>query len=210
MQQTRITRLLWHLFGLWVLANTVGWFLIFAPFGMVPFRTGVEIRAEGWLLLVIGAVLGLFQWLVLRIYIPLPGWWIPINIVAWTMSWLVAALTLALVGEALLWPVQVVSVPLARFVGGILFEALRGLIIGSLQWLAFHDWLQRSHWWIPASAAGLGMASFTRQTTAAALSYGLDMSWFVYSVVTGIALMWIMQDPNVFDMSYITGEDDHV
>ncbi|NJK80920.1 MAG: hypothetical protein HC876_06665 [Chloroflexaceae bacterium] len=188
-----------NLFVLWVIANTLGWFLVFWPFGMVPFSIGVRVEAEGWLLLVIGAVLGFFQWLVLRIYIPMRPWWFPANVVAWGVSWLTAFLLVGLLGQLILVPLAFISPALARIAGSLLFGAVSGTIIGAIQWFAFYDRVDRANWWIAASALGMTAAAAVRLATPEAISYGIDLSWFAYSIITGILLLWILDDERVYE-----------
>jgi hypothetical protein len=75
---------------LWILATTVGWGI---P-GIILFflnPSGLEFFNG----LLIGITLGFAQWLILRTIVALSGWWIIMNVVAWTtgMAFLPGILT---------------------------------------------------------------------------------------------------------------------
>ncbi len=63
----------------WILATTAGWTLgSTITFALIP--VGMEFLAG----LVIGSVIGIAQWLILRREVHWAGWWVIINIIAWT------------------------------------------------------------------------------------------------------------------------------
>jgi hypothetical protein len=73
--------------SLWILANILGWPIGFflgaqlaSIWGFTEFAFGAVIGA------MIGLVLGLAQWLVLRTKLAGSSWWIPVSIIAWTLS----------------------------------------------------------------------------------------------------------------------------
>ena len=80
----------WKLYGWWVLFSTIGWaagpILLLLSMGRELDLPGMAIG-----LLVLGAIVGLAQWLVLRLEIPAAGWWV-----------LASTLGVAL-GVALIW-----------------------------------------------------------------------------------------------------------
>ena len=63
----------------WIIATTLGW-LLGSTISLVAIPDGMEFLAG----VVIGISTGTAQWLVLRREVYLAGWWIVINIVAWT------------------------------------------------------------------------------------------------------------------------------
>lgn len=73
--------------GWWIWASTVGWVA-----GWAIIVSGVIIPPETSLVAsliagaVIGASLGLAQWLVLRRFVAEAGWWIPVNVAGWSVA----------------------------------------------------------------------------------------------------------------------------
>ena len=73
--------------SLWILANLFGWptglFLgaqLASIWGFTDFAFGAVIGA------IVGLVLGLAQWLVLRAKLARTAWWMPVSVIAWTLS----------------------------------------------------------------------------------------------------------------------------
>jgi hypothetical protein len=73
--------------SLWILANLFGWptgFFLGAQlasiWGFTDFAFGAVIGAN------VGLVLGLAQWLVLRAKLARTAWWMPVSVIAWTLS----------------------------------------------------------------------------------------------------------------------------
>lgn len=186
----------WQLYLAWVLANTSAWFLVFLPLGRIPLRPSPTIALEGWQLLLIGAAVGLAQWLVLRQHLPLGVWWVFLNIVAWGLSSLVALLGTALLGVVLFPLTDLLTPTLTRPLANLLYAALGGAVLGGVQWLTFAMHTERAHWWVPASIAGVTLAGLLRLYGSSALQLGVDVSWLAYSLVTGAVLVWIL-DPAV-------------
>lgn len=63
----------------WLILSTLGWIVGYILF-VAYFSTDLGYMAGA----IVGGVLGVFQWLVLRKELNLAGWWIPISILAWT------------------------------------------------------------------------------------------------------------------------------
>jgi hypothetical protein len=65
----------------WIIATTLGW-LLGSTVSLLAIPTGMDFLAG----LVVGITTGTAQWLILRREVYLAGWWIVINIVAWTTA----------------------------------------------------------------------------------------------------------------------------
>ena len=63
----------------WIIATTLGW-----TFGSVLVLVALPAASDFTAGVVIGAATGFAQWLILREEVHWAGWWIVINIVAWT------------------------------------------------------------------------------------------------------------------------------
>ena len=83
-------------------------------------------------------------------------------------------------------------------VGGITF----GLVIGATQWLIVRSWIHHSKWWAVVSAIGMGIGwmagDLTSRVNIGTASTGLveiSIMGFVYGILTGIALIWLLHGP---------------
>lgn len=150
---------LWKLYGWWVLFSTIGWvagpILFFLTAGQGANWVGTVLGFVGC-----GAVVGLAQWLVLRLEIPRAGWWI-----------LATAASIAL-GLALIWGllglidfllgadgmpavdlstrITTVTIVVAGLVLGILLGAILGM--GQSKSLPWH--ITDVGWWVLACTVG--------------------------------------------------------
>ncbi len=91
-------------------------------------------RAETWGGLLIGAVLGVSQWLALRKHLGAKAsksawWWVPMTALGFAGAWWVAAVTSA--------PMEAVLGPMTHFWGGAVFGVVFGAITGiGLAWFS--------------------------------------------------------------------------
>lgn len=153
---------LWKLYGWWVLFSTIGWaagpILFFLTAGRGSNWLGTALGMVGC-----GAVVGLAQWLVLRLEMPRAGWWI-----------LTTAMSIAL-GLALCWGlfglaalllnpgdlpagdlsprIAQVTVTAAGLVLGLLFGAAAGM--GQSKSLPWH--INDVGWWVLATTVGAAL-----------------------------------------------------
>jgi hypothetical protein len=150
---------LWKLYGWWVLFSTIGW----AAGPILFFLTAG--RGADWIstalgLVGCGMVVGLAQWLVLRLEIPRAGWWILATVASIALG---LAVVWGLFGLAafLLDPgelptgdlsarIATVTIAVAGLVMGLLLGAAAGL--GQSKVLPWH--ISDVGWWVLASTVG--------------------------------------------------------
>jgi hypothetical protein len=147
----------WTLWLQWLMANTLGWVL------------GGILLAE-FALSVVGVVIGILQWVVLRQHIRRAGWWILATAGGWAAGW---AIVIAVV------PPEV----------GIPIGTVLGAAIGTTQWLILQRQLYRAGWWVVVSTLAWTMAL-----------EGLTGELLVGAVVgaaTGIALELLLRYPGL-------------
>ena len=76
--------------GWWVLASTVGWVMGTAAAGLGILLVGLQefspVSASLVFSVMVGAVVGVLQWLILRRQLRRAGWWVPASIVGWAMG----------------------------------------------------------------------------------------------------------------------------
>lgn len=147
----------WTLWLKWILVSALGW-----GFGLA---LGMD--------LLIGAVVGLLQWLVLRSLIQGDGWWIPAS----ALGWAGAAGLIA----ALFQPGQAVE----SVIG--LAALLIGIGIGVGQWLVLRRQVYRAWWWIVLSALGWAVGLMG--------VLGASLTGAVAGGVTGFALELLLRHP---------------
>ncbi|MFO7742188.1 MAG: hypothetical protein R6X31_07735 [Anaerolineae bacterium] len=142
----------WTLWLKWILASTLGWL-------------------TGWALtnqFVIGVVVGVMQWLVLRPLVREDGWWIPASAAGWAGS--VALVILIL-----------------RPQNSLVAPVLLGAGIGLTQWLVLRWQLEQAWWWIVLSTLGwaIGMMGIL----------GASLAGAAAGAVTGVALEHLLRHP---------------
>jgi hypothetical protein len=166
----------WDFWLLWVIASAVGWALSIGIADALADFGGVE-------LVVIGAIVGTAQWLVLRRQLHSAGWWILASAMGLILSYIII-------------PARPVSEYRSY---ELLFEdAFRGVVIGTAQWLVLRRQIHRAIWHILASAVGnvvVGSALYVLYV------YGV-MRAIVLTVgeaITGAVLVWLLRQPRPED-----------
>jgi hypothetical protein len=151
-----------------------------------------EIFAYFMLGAVLGYVVGLMQWFVLRQQISRAGWWA-----------LASAAGLAVVISAgiVVAALTNYSVGLDNFsvlLRWVVVMALGGAVIGMLQWLILRGQVSRAGWWMLASTVGWGLSMAVAgvfEFVAVGLFFGLLVGGVVLGAVTGGALVWLLRQP---------------
>ncbi|MDE5079178.1 MAG: hypothetical protein O4751_13250, partial [Trichodesmium sp. St2_bin6] len=208
----------WGFWFQWVWANSVGWFVglflfvgLFFVFGVLGGVVENAIGSFGLLAVfgtVFGAVVGSFQWWVIRKRLSQARWWI---------------LATALASAILFSTAEVLSNAVSDVVSntviqGVVISSLIGLVIGSAQWLVLRKQLSQSHWWILASVLGITATLFAifYYSLFAIFYYSLfaivyssrfelgllktfisflSIFGIIYGVITGFALVWLLRQP---------------
>ena len=177
-----------------LLAFVAGWATggILALFGIVGVAGGFILAfAVGGVL--IGCVVGIIQWLILRRYVPRAGWWILASAVGSGVSF---ACALALAG----------AMNESWALGGLIGGVVGGAAVGVIQWLLLRYSLPRANLWVAASAVGwavgmliMGIAMGSAMGGGggpAGVRVGATgiLAMAVVSGITGGALMWLVRE----------------
>jgi hypothetical protein len=133
-----------------------------------------------------GAIVGWGQWLVLRMDMPRSRSWIALTALGWGLGWPLALLVSQL-DRGSDWS------------AGLLL----GVIIGAFQWLFLRRRRQEASWWVVASVAGMVLSvvvgntlkNLTTFDQGVALANGVIKLLGVYSLITGVALLWLRRCP---------------
>ena len=163
----------------WVLATTVAWGL--EQWGFTGFLGG--------------ALLGTFQWLVLRRVITKAAWWIVATALAMPIGSLATLVILMALGDPS--PPIGVMANGAGFVGTVLTS---GIIVGAAQCLVLQGKVPNAGWWIGATAGGTALYQTTLflgrewwSDSPSMYLLVLAIAAVVAAVVTGGALVWLLQ-----------------
>ncbi|MCE5326955.1 MAG: hypothetical protein LLG01_11135 [Planctomycetaceae bacterium] len=173
--------------------NALAWLAAGLGGGAVGFPMimagGAAARSAGLALGVLagGAIMGFFQWLVLRTKFPAVRWW------AWTLSaFAAAAVVVAWIAAGSLMPHDKTVI--------LTWSPLSGLAAGVFQWLILRRRASRAGWWIALNAlaapAGFGvfcLAFVVSHQPVAAILVGLSCGGGMAGLIHGIALAWIMK-----------------
>ncbi len=190
----RWTFLLW-----WMLANTVGGAII----GALE-EGGFQFFAT---LFLTGFVLGIAQWLVIRPYIGHTGWWVIASSVGWFLGILLNIMATGILNYIvqLLWAVGGLW---EVFWLNLVHEPVTAAVLGVAQWFVLRRHIQHAGRWILASAVGGAVHGAVSAALCAAACQAITMKvsaematavtygagWAGYGAVTGIMLVWLLQN----------------
>jgi len=185
----------WVYWVQWVLACTIGapiaWvvgFSIYEPVtGMIRWAATQVV-----LFVLVGAVVGLAQWLVLKQELRGVGWWILASAAGWPLGFAIGdALSKSLLQEA------------SVSISGAATFAVVGVVTGGLQALLL--WTKKvphSGWWLVGSLVGWAAGWFVSMVALNALgtptsemlgiSLGFAITGFIAGIITGFVLLGLL------------------
>lgn len=188
----------WFFYPAWVALSAVSipiaWVIAWALISQVEKVVGGTIQVEGQtritedflssyiLLPVLGLVIGLLQYLLLRHYLPRMGWWIAATVLG---------LLLRLVGDRLLSRTLYDTLDSTWF--GILMTVLIGGCMGLAQWLVLRQRVRHAAWWILANVLGWGVVGWGAATLSNQMVIPAVGMLLVPGIATSIAL-WLLLD----------------
>ena len=180
---TEPTRVGWRIWLGWVLASTAGAAMALTVTGAVV-RAGSLNAVVVWAVfgLVIGASLGITQWLVLRRQIPQAYMWL----LASAVGGAVAGILGFAMGEA---------------VGGPFGGSVIGASLGIPQWLVLRHRVSQAYVWVLISIVGFALGLSAGE--AVGFAVGGAVGWpvggtihgIVVGAITGGALVWLLRQP---------------
>jgi hypothetical protein len=127
----------------------------------------------------VGASLGVAQWLLLRQRLSRAAWWI-----------LASAVGIA-VAAAGWW--------LLESTAGVAVAALSGVSLGVAQWLVLRRQLSRAAWWILASAVGFAVVFVAFDSSVASAATGA-VGVVAYGAITGGVLVLLLRQPDATEL----------
>ena len=187
----------WGFWLQWVLASIVGWALgaivsllvsAIAPVvGAIPVVGGS----------IVGAGVGIMQWLVLRRRFHRAGWWVLASTMGSAVGWAV--------GQNLIEPVTMFLSRYEEALGGrvvvslSVFGVMVGGMVGTMQWLVLRRWVYRAGWWILANTLGWATAFLADPVVVLALWPSAVLATImgevtfgaVLGAITGVTLVWL-------------------
>ncbi len=185
----------------WVMISTVGWSVGFMV-GFVLFMfivgedNGINVLRSilGYFMFgaALGSMVGLMQWLILRIFVSRTGWWVLASTAGFAVGW--GGVFVAIFG----YPEGMGGMSsFTNVLGKAVVVALGGAVTGILQWLVLRGKVSRAGWWVLASTVGLALGV----TVADAIPNEMDLLGVlllpgaVLGAVTGGVLIWLLRQP---------------
>jgi hypothetical protein len=155
---------------------------------------------EGWAVVVagllVGAVFGTMQWLVLRRGIGGLRWWLPATIAGFTFAFVIVWSIGGAGGSA---EYAHHALPHVLDPAGTLGGAVMGLLLGLTQWFVLRREQSAAVWWVLASLVGfvLGWLAAVAVPSDGPETHFIGGLAFgaVYGVVTGSVLVWLGHRP---------------
>jgi hypothetical protein len=137
----------WGFWLRWVLASFLGSAAGVVIGGSAGSAIGEGFAGMGTVGVIFGALLGTMQWLVMRKYVALTGWWA-----------LATAFGYFLAGIATeQWVFRQVPYSQVAVPAIVSFGAVGGIVGGIMQWLILRQHVARSGWWVVVSLVGLAL-----------------------------------------------------
>jgi len=193
MMQTDNRKPAWLFYPGWVALSAISipiaWAITWAIVSRIVQVVGERIQVAGEshitedfiggyvLLPMLGLLIGVLQYLLLRRYLPRMVWWIPATVLGWALPLL---LGLASVG----WLPALAMDPVWS---GALGFALIGASIGVCQWLVLRRRIHRATLWVLASILGWGMSGLVIGETISSQS---DVIALALLPPTAVSLAW--------------------
>jgi hypothetical protein len=184
----------WFLYPGWVVLSTLSilfaWLISWAIISQIERVVGGTIEVAGRMritedflfdyvfVFLLVLLTGVFQYLLLRRYLPRMEWWI----VATALGWLLGIATVYL--GYTIWPA-------ALNANSMWSAALAGAVIGLAQWLVLRRRVPRAGWWVLASALGWGFLRLIAGEVFTSL-VALLIIGAVPAAVTGLALWGLL------------------
>jgi hypothetical protein len=192
----------WGLLVQWVMINTFGIMVGLPIVGLIfVLLTGTldfPNAVAALFVAITGILLGAFQWLVLRSQIERSHWWILSTSIG-------LAVGVAVIIGAIHW---VSDRQLPETGKSLLVGTIFGIMLGIAQWLVLRQHLRHSILWILGSMVGCalglmwGLDALARSTATVDSEFGVAAIFagllfrlmLTYSAITGILLIWLLQD----------------
>jgi len=195
----------WRFWLQWVLLTILG----YSVGSLVGFVLGHFLLGNVMIGTGIGAGVGFMQWLALRGFVHRSGWWVLANIAGLTVCLSLYAVVHTVSGYPfdLGWPLGILGWALAFVVGGT--------ITGVLQQRILRRHMDRSIWWVVASAVGWGLSVFGLAIPGIAMPSRAPfvvllirnmilpnaVAGVILGTVTGGALILLLRQPTPRDVS---------
>jgi hypothetical protein len=154
---SKILSIDWALWFFWIMATTLGWLLG----GLI---------VSGLTIVISGALVGVFQWLVLQDRIAHPWRWIVFTFCGWTIGYLI---------------IFIASPREFKMFDGMLI----GFTTGVAQWMILRHELHWAGWWIIFTVIGW--------TTGLTILPGIMLTGTLSGVMTGLALEILLRNPKI-------------
>ncbi|MBI5032515.1 MAG: hypothetical protein HZB51_18475 [Chloroflexi bacterium] len=136
---------------------------------------------------VLGALIGLAQWLLLRRYLPRSGWWI--------LATAIGCIVPMQFGEMFPWRDP-------PWLGGAIMFMLFGLTLGIAQWFVLRRYMAHSVWWTAFTLVGwllaFALTSIAYVTDLYVEPFDLLSAFIVPIGTSGIGMVWLLrQSPHL-------------
>lgn len=172
---SRPTHVFLPLWSQWLLGNALAW--------------GVGAVLNG---AVIGPLIGVVQWLILRQRVAWARWWVPVSILGWFTGMMLAPTVPSGLNVALSLMQKE-----TRMAYTLLAWLVFGLAIGTAQWYILRWQVHRAGRWILANmigwTIGLNVVEYGKEGLGIVLSS--VVAGVIFGVITGISLAWLLRSP---------------
>jgi hypothetical protein len=197
--ETNVSKTSWSFYLAWVALNFISILIAFAIYwaliSLVKEAVGGTIQVEGQAHItedfllpyifrpVLGLVIGVLQYILLRLHLPRMGWWIVATILGWLLG---------LIGSRLLYSSLYRPFDQSALWIEVLLTALIGLSMGIAQWLVLRQRVPQAGWWIVANLIGWGVIGWGAATITTRMVIPAVSLVTVPGIITGVTLWWLL------------------
>lgn len=184
----------WWFWLCWVLANTIG-AVAFLPASLyMLIVANISLTFQSWTIAIVlmslggavlGAVIGLAQWLVLRTHLPRSRWWLLATSLGMALGIFLAVVAVKSRG----WHFWSLSVGLGQGIAGFIYASYA--VAGFAQWLVLRRQVPKFILWALANLAIALICAFL-VTGFGDIFFGVYASFSISSMITGAVLVWLL------------------
>ncbi len=185
----------WWFWLCWVLANTIG-AVAFLPVGLyMLIVANISFTFQSWTIAmigmslggaVLGAVIGLAQWLVIRKHLPRSRWWLLATSLGMAVGMFLAVVAVISRG----WHSWSLSVGLGQGIAGFIYVGYA--VAGFTQWLVLRRQVAKSSLWLLANLIIALTCACLLLTGFGDIFFGVFASFVISGAITGAVLVWLL------------------
>lgn len=157
--------------------------------------------------IIVGALIGIVQWLILRRFVARAGWWILACSTGWVFGGMIGEksfrIIYSILGET---QMKFLGLPLSALVSAIVGWALNGATVGGIQWFVLRQKIKKIRVWVLACSFGWALGGIIGEIISeiGGLSWALEAGIIgtIGAIVTGYILVIMLIEPKAVSVGF--------